>query len=88
MKATKQVGKAREHLVELMPELTERGLHLEEVDTLGPYWKITFSAAAISPSENSGNLAELLRPRRVQKTVMLQAEDGEFVFVTNPSRAA
>jgi len=88
MKPIEAVDKAREYLLELMPELAHRSLQLEEVETFGPNWKITFSALATPISDPTANLAELLRPRRVQKVVILQADDGAFVSVTNPSRAA
>jgi hypothetical protein len=77
---------AKQHLVSILPEYASGNLQLEELEVppFGTRWTFTFSA--ISPSAASGaatNLAEMLRGRRVVKSVEIEAESGQLVSVKN-----
>ncbi len=77
---------AKKHLMSVLPDYAAGNLQLEELEVppFGSRWRFTFSA--ISPSASSGaatNLAEMLRGRRVVKSVEIEAESGQLVSVKN-----
>lgn len=77
---------ARNHLVTVLPDYAKADLQLEELETppSGSRWSFTFSAILPATAGNyAANLAEVLRGRRVSKSVQIDAESGSLVSVKN-----
>lgn len=77
---------AKQHLVSVMPDYAASSLQLEELEVppFGTRWTFTFSAVSPSASNGQGiNLAEILRGRRMVKSVEIESESGQLVAVKN-----
>jgi hypothetical protein len=86
MTVPEAVEVAKHHLVSVLPEYAAGNLQLEELEVppFGTRWTFTFSA--VSPAASNGqaiNLAEILRGRRVVKSVEIEAESGQLISVKN-----
>lgn len=84
MTVTEGVELAKKHLMEVLPELSGEAFRLEELETppAGPRWRFTFSSMLPMPSGNP-SLAEIIRGRRITKSVEIDPESGDLLAVKN-----
>ncbi len=82
MTVAEAIAKSKQHIGELLPELGAN-LQLEELETppFGSKWRFTFSA--ILPSTSGANVSQLLKSRRVSKTVEIDSETGDLLALKN-----
>ncbi|WP_128913842.1 hypothetical protein [Granulicella sibirica] len=83
MTVSEAIEVAKGHLTTVLPELAA-SFQIEELET-PPYrsnWSFTFSALPAS-GEASSALAQLLRQRRVTKSVEIDAESGALISIKN-----
>lgn len=77
--------KAKEYLVEIMPELKNDTLQLEELEAppSGTRWRFVFSATPTVSVKSNSLLGTISSFRRVAKTVEIESADGSLVAVRN-----
>lgn len=79
------VERGKERLAKLFPEFSGTDVRLEEIETplSARVWRLTFSASLPNPGEASAEnaLAELLRPRRLRRTIELDPDNGQLVSI-------
>jgi len=85
MTISEAASKAKEHLVEVMPQLENDTLRLEELETPphGTRWRFVFSATPTVTRETSSILSAITSSRRVAKSVEIESTDGSLVAVRN-----
>jgi len=76
---------AKNHLVEVMPDLASASIELDELETPphGSKWRFTFTAVQPLVTEPDMSLRELLRPRRSTKSVEVDSSDGSLIAIRN-----
>jgi len=87
--ATQARGKAQEYLQQFIPDFAALDPKVDEI-TLAPNgstWIIGLYAYAGDQSQ-AATLAELLKFRRIRKVVVISAEDGSLLGISNPAPAA
>jgi hypothetical protein len=80
------VEKARGYLGEVVPEFAAMNPKVEEM-VLTPdssEWKITFYVYSGDPNAKVTSLADLMRPRKIEKVVSIAQKDGTLIAVRNP----
>lgn len=79
------IDKARIHLRDVLPEFAALQPKVDEVakSPNSSEWKISFVAYCEDRPE-SQSLADILRRRRIEKVVSVDAEDGALIAVKNP----
>lgn len=84
MTVPEAVDVAKKHLETVLPEFADAVLQLEELDTppSGSKWRFTFSGT-FPQSSRTMDLAEILRGRRVSKSVEIDRETGVLLAVKN-----
>jgi len=87
MTVTEGVELARQHLVSVLPDYEVSGLQLEELETppAGAKWKFTFSTILPVRSDGGSSLAEILRGRRILKSVEIDSTEGALLSIKNAS---
>ena len=86
MTVPEAIDVAKGHLAIVLPEFTG-ALQLEELETppAGPKWRFTFSATL--PTASNATLMQVLRGRRIEKTVEIDPETGALLAVKNVAAA-
>jgi hypothetical protein len=87
MTVPEAIERAKQHLVTVLPEYAGVHLQLEELETppSPSKWSFTFSATFPLASNHASNLADVLRGRRISKSVQIDPESGALVAVKNAS---
>jgi hypothetical protein len=75
---------AKHHLSTTLPEFSDTPVQLEELETppYGSKWRFTFSAS-LPVTGNAINFAEVMRGRRISKSVEIDPSDGALLAVKN-----
>ncbi len=76
---------AKEQLAQVLPEFGRADVQLEELET-APYastWRFTFSVTLPPAGESAMSLQEMIRGRRLVKSVEVDAVTGNLIAVKN-----
>jgi hypothetical protein len=80
------IEKARGYLGEIVPDFAAMNPKVEEM-VLTPdssEWKITFYVYTGDLNAKAVSLADLMKPRKLEKVVSIAPEDGALIAVRNP----
>lgn len=80
------VLKARNYLGEVMPDFAALDPKVDEMVVMQdrPVWKITFYAYSGEDTGKAASIADIVRRNRIEKEVLIGANDGSLIAVSNP----
>ena len=84
MTVPEAIDVAKEHLALVLPEYATTAVHLEELETppFGSKWRFTFSMNLLTQGADL-SLGQLVRSRRVSKSVEIDPQTGDLLAVKN-----
>ena len=87
--AGQAVSKAQEYLKQFIPDFAILQPRVEEIVLVpdSSSWRIRFYAYSGDPSK-AATLADLMRFRRIEKIVLISAQDGGLIGISNPAPAS